>query len=292
MKTYLRHRIWNVVEVKELIALEYLDFEGKYSNYSEQHDFFELCFVSKGEIVATRDGEQTSLQAGDLLVIPPSSVHSYTSACGNAAKAFVVCFESSSQALRPLAGVRFLSDETVCNCMRYIIEESANTFRMDENEHLAPLDEPNFGGQQAIMLQLEYLLICLVRRLSMQENSAVVFLKGDHFYSDLSKAVLAFFKEHIREPLTLNDVCTKMSYSRSFLCKTFKKQTGQTLMDCFHRMKIREAERMLVETGHSLKEIAAYLGFSDTKHFGVLFKKYAGDSPSVYRKRNTMGDSV
>ena len=49
MKTYLRHRISNVVDVKELIVFEYLDFEGKYKDYSESHDFWELCYVEKGE---------------------------------------------------------------------------------------------------------------------------------------------------------------------------------------------------------------------------------------------------
>ena len=41
MKTYLRHKISNVVDVKELIAFEYLDFEGKYKEYSESCKLFE-----------------------------------------------------------------------------------------------------------------------------------------------------------------------------------------------------------------------------------------------------------
>ena len=57
MKTYLRHKISNVIDVKELIVLEYLDFEGKYKNYVEQHDFWELCFVQEGEITLTMNGE-------------------------------------------------------------------------------------------------------------------------------------------------------------------------------------------------------------------------------------------
>ena len=42
MKTYLRHKICNVIDIKDLIALEYLDFEGKYRDYVEAHDFWEL----------------------------------------------------------------------------------------------------------------------------------------------------------------------------------------------------------------------------------------------------------
>jgi len=41
MKTYLRHKVLNVVDIKELTAIEYLDFEGKYKEYVEKHDFWE-----------------------------------------------------------------------------------------------------------------------------------------------------------------------------------------------------------------------------------------------------------
>ena len=285
MRTYLRHRIWNVLEVKELIALEYLDFEGKYKNYSEWHDFWELCFVSHGEITLLRGEERTTLGEGEMLLIPPGCEHAYESPTGNAARAFVVCFESSSSALKALGGIRFRADESVRECMCRVIEESEGTFRMDEEDHLVVAPSPNFGGQQAIIIQLEYLLILLLRMLSVKKNSGVVFLSGEKFYLDLSKVVIQFFEEHIREELTLSDVCTRMNYSRSFLCKTFKRQTGETLMSCFCRMKAEEAGRLLLLTDRQITEIAEHLGFSDAKYFGALFRRYMGCSPTEYRKR-------
>ena len=284
MKTYLRHRIWNVVEVKELIALEYLDFEGKYKDYSESHDFWELCFVENGKISVTTDEDAVVLGDGELLLISPCCVHSYASALGNKAKVFVACFESSSSVLKTLGGAHFLSDPAFKDIMKRVIEESGNTFSMNEEEHLEALDKPNFGGQQAIIIQLEYLLIRMIRVLSAQKNSGIVFLNEESFYSDLSNVVLKFFEEHIRDDLSLDDICKKMNYSRSFLCKTFKKQTGETLMGCFNRMRIREAEKMLDQTDRRVSEIASHLGFSEVKHFGALFKKYNGVSPSEYRR--------
>lgn len=88
MKTYLRHRISNVVDVKELIVFEYLDFEGKYKDYSESHDFWELCYVEKGEIILTVDGVKYTLSDNELLVIPPNSVHAYSSKNGNESRIF------------------------------------------------------------------------------------------------------------------------------------------------------------------------------------------------------------
>ena len=77
MKTYLRHRICNVIDVKELIALELLDFEGKYRNYEETHDFWELCFVSEGEITVCIDGKNKQIQKNQMILISTNKMHSY-----------------------------------------------------------------------------------------------------------------------------------------------------------------------------------------------------------------------
>mgnify|MGYP003310914183 CR=1 FL=1 len=63
MKSYLKHKISNLVEVRSLMAVEYLDFDGKYKNYIEKHDFWELCFVEKGEIKLTVEGNCQILEA-------------------------------------------------------------------------------------------------------------------------------------------------------------------------------------------------------------------------------------
>ena len=288
MKTYLRHKISNVVDVKELIALEYLDFEGKYKNYVEKHDFWEICCVRKGSITLTTDQVSHTLAENQLVVIPPQQLHSYSSAAGNESKAFVICFESVSHALKPLSGACFLLDGSQQACIRTIIEETTDTFHMDENDHLAVRDAPNFGGQQAIFLQLEYLLICLLRQYSEQRSSGIVFLSGEKFYSDLAEIVIQYFRDHIREKLSLSIICEKFNYSRSFLCKNFKMQTGETLIACFNRLKIEEAQRLLDRTALSAAEISGLLGFSEPKYFGALFKKYIGLSPIAYRERKNV----
>ena len=73
MKTYLRHKVLNVIDIKELTALEYLDFEGKYKEYSEKHDFWEICFVEKGEVVLSIEEERRTLSSGDIIVVSPDS---------------------------------------------------------------------------------------------------------------------------------------------------------------------------------------------------------------------------
>ena len=286
MKTYLRHKVLNVIDIKELTALEYLDFEGKYKEYVEKHDFWEMCFVEKGDVVLNIEGEKCRLSANDVILIPPDSTHSYFSERGNESRAFVICFECLSQPLKSLSGAGFKLTGSLYQSMKLIISEYKHTFSTDENEQLEILENPNFGGQQAIIIQLEYLLICLLRMLSAEKNPEIVFLNEEHFYQDLVELIIDYFKNNIQRKISLEELCRRFNYSSSFLCKTFKEQTGETLFSYFNRLKIEEAKRLLKRTELTVTEISENLGFSEVKYFGASFKKLVGKSPTEYRSKN------
>lgn len=283
MKTYLRHSVGNVIDIKELIALEYLDFEGKYRDYVESHDFWELCYVSEGGITLFLEDVPMELAGHQLILIPPNRKHSFLSQQGNANKAFVVCFDSFSQALSPISGSIFPHDAVQKMCMQTIIAEWSSTYRVDEQGLLQILPSPRFGGQQALTLQLQYLLIHLVRKMSLEKGSDLVFFREETFYADLVNVVLRFLRKNIHRKLTLDDICGRFNYSKSFLCKTFKEQTGQTLMGCFNDLKVAEAKRLLVQTDQSVTAIAESLGFREVKYFDTIFKKSTGMTPVTYR---------
>ncbi|MBE7025126.1 MAG: helix-turn-helix domain-containing protein [Ruminococcaceae bacterium] len=285
MKKYLRHKSLNVVDVKELIALEYLDFEGKYKDYVEKHDFWEICFVERGKVDILLEEERQSLSAEDIIFIAPDTVHSYFSENGNKTRAFVVCFACSSQALKSLSGMRFSLDAIQLDCVKKIISEFPGTFRMNEDDVMEVLPSPSFGGQQAIILQLEYLLICLIRKLSVEKNPEIIFLNDDKFYAGVVDVLKTFLRENVNRKLTLAEICNKVNYSRSFLCKTFREQTGETLFAYFNRLKVAEAKRRLAKTQDSIGKISRALGFSEAKYFGAMFKTLVGVSPSAYRKK-------
>ena len=284
MKTYLRHQVLKVVDVKELFALEYLDFEGKYKNYSESHYFFELCYVEQGCVELLLTDERVELSEGEVILIQPGVRHTYASPSGNKSRAFVICFESSTCALRAISGMKFSSDVQLADNMKHIIEESKMTFRMNEKEQLEVLPCAVFGGQQAILLQLDYLLITLIRRTSLLENSNVVFLDGDNFYGELAEIIIRYFKNNLHERLSLEDISSRFNYSRSHLCKSFKEQTGEPLIVCFTKLKMEEAKRLLIESDLSVGEISSSLGYPESKYFCALFKKYAGATPGTYRR--------
>lgn len=284
MKTYLKHKIQNVIDIKSLFAMEYLDFEGKYKNYVESHGFWEICYIEKGKISLFIDGNEHHLSEGDLIFISPDKTHSYFSQNGNESKAFVICFECFSQSLKSLDSAHFLLKEKHKECLKQIINEYLNTFYIDGGDTLEVRFTSNFGGQQIIIILLEYLIISFIRMLSEEKKPEIVFLDEERFYQDLVDIIIDYFNDNLKRSISLDELCGKFNYSRSFLCKIFKEQTGETLFRYFNKMKIEEAKKLLRETELPIVRIAELLGFSEAKFFGATFKRVTGMSPSVYRK--------
>ena len=131
------------------------------------------------------------------------------------------------------------------------------------------------------------MIICLIRRLSKEKNPEVVFLNKDDFYTKLSGIIIDYLQTKVNTRISLEDICAKVNYSRSFVCKTFKEQTGETLFSYFNRLKIDEAKKLLSESDLSITAVSKELGFSDIKYFGALFKKTEGISPFEYKKKVT-----
>ena len=72
--------------------------------------------------------------------------------------------------------------------------------------------------------------------------------------------------------------------SRSRLSTAFREQTGITLNDYVHRVKIGEAKELLADRTKSVSLISDYLGYSSPSHFVRAFRKYTGRTPLSYRK--------
>ena len=141
-----------------------------------------------------------------------------------------------------------------------------------------------FGGEQLILTQLEYLLIYTLGKISEKEGTKIVFLDSKDFYSEIVDVIIKYLNDNIDRSLTLEQICARVNYSSSFLCRTFKSQTGLTVFQYFNKIKVERAKQLISETNRPILQIALELGFTNTKYFNTLFKKLTGKTPSQYRK--------
>ncbi|GAA4784379.1 two-component regulator propeller domain-containing protein [Olivibacter ginsenosidimutans] len=74
--------------------------------------------------------------------------------------------------------------------------------------------------------------------------------------------------------------------STSVLYKKVKSLTGMTVNDFSKSIRLKKAAQLLQETDYSVTEVAAYVGFVDSKYFSREFKKQFGTNPSQYTKED------
>ncbi|WP_234645414.1 AraC family transcriptional regulator [Dyadobacter sp. CY356] len=82
----------------------------------------------------------------------------------------------------------------------------------------------------------------------------------------------------------MEEICSKLGISVSYLGKYFKKQTGETLQQYIINYKLRLVEMRLLHSDMRINEIVFELNYTDESHLNRLFKKYKGVNPSEFRK--------
>lgn len=131
--------------------------------------------------------------------------------------------------------------------------------------------------QNRIMLLIERFFLRLYER---KKNSL--------FHIPLSKTdidrvmqVEAALTKDIFEPApTISQLARMVSISESKLKKDFKLIYGMPVYEYFQKVRMQAAKDKLLSGGHSVKEVAMELGYSNLSNFTIAFKKEFGLLPS------------
>ncbi len=103
--------------------------------------------------------------------------------------------------------------------------------------------------------------------------------------SKLTLDVANYVQHHLSEPITAEKIAEELSFSRPYISRRFKEETGESLTDFILKEKTEEAKRLLRYSDKSLTSIGNFLGFSSQSHFSRVFRKYAGTNPGEYRQK-------
>ncbi len=104
------------------------------------------------------------------------------------------------------------------------------------------------------------------------------------------QAMLAYIDRHETDMISLEELAAVCKKSPSQAERLFKKETGMPPYRYILNRKIELARQLLRETGMSVRDISAYLSFSDEFYFSGLFRRKTGCSPTQYRQ-NPPSDS-
>ena len=102
--------------------------------------------------------------------------------------------------------------------------------------------------------------------------------------SDLVHEVERLLSERLQDTLGLADVARQVGSSVHHLCRIFRGETGITMHQYRHQLRLRSSLELVQRTDRSLVRIALELGFSSHSHFTSAFHRGFGLTPSSLRQ--------
>ncbi len=117
-----------------------------------------------------------------------------------------------------------------------------------------------------------------------REFTHAVAEKGKQHYSAKIERVMHYVHIHLHEAVTLENAAEAVGLSACHLSRTFKRETGMSLVDYVQKERVETARHMLIYSDYTLAVISEYLHFSTQSYFIKIFKKYTGMTPAQYRK--------
>ena len=276
------------IVIRGFHSIYYFEFDKNFYHPPEKHDFWELLYVDDGKINAVVDGMGVTLEKGQVIFHQPMESHTHVANHLNASNVAVVSFSCDSPIMEYFNKKIFSLEKSSLKIFSLFLGEAKAALGQlpGEYENKSPLDfscaRP--GAMQLMQCYLVEFLFSLIRSgenaVSPVEHSPASRRMAEN---SLVEAMERYIKNHLFEEPSLPSLCQHFSLSRTYLCRIFKEETGDSPIHYWLMEKIKAAKKMIREEEFNITQISESLGFSSIHHFSRMFKRLTGLSPMGYK---------
>ena len=281
--THLR----DIIHVEEIFTVHYFEYYKDYTFNGEQHDFWELLYVDKGQVLVTAGQRQLCLHQGQIIFHQPNEFHNVAANGTIAPNTIVVSFSCHNPAINDLCGRICYVNRQERGLLASIISEAKNAFSTNlgdpEYQKLDVLSQPALGSEQMIRLHLETLLIGFIRKNQHYDQTVAASTTAQHnAEAHYFNTTCKYIEDNIDNAFTLNHLSQHAMVSPSYLEHLFNRYAGMSVIQYCNHRKIERAKQFIREDRMNISQIAESLGFSSIHYFSRTFKLIEGMSPSQY----------
>jgi len=290
LDNFVRHGFSSVFKVDKIITMFYMELSKDFYYDGESHDFWEMVYIDKGEMVCTADKSKFTLKSGELTFHKPNEFHNLSGNQNTAPNVNIITFECKSREMRHFEGKIFRLDAEERALFSMLFSEGLSCFKLvdDLNPLLQQLEKiPNapLGSEQMVKNLLEIFLIKLRRHKETitKKSRRNYHINGIDIPRDV-KEILDYIDEHIYEKLNVHAIAKALGKSESTIKNLFSIYHSGGIMQYCNAQKIKEAKKLIREDRYNFAQIATMLHFDTPQYFSKCFKKFAKMTPSEYKR--------
>ncbi|MDD6380689.1 MAG: AraC family transcriptional regulator [Lachnospiraceae bacterium] len=253
------------------------------------HHYYECFYVRQGSCRFFVNDSLCDLEARDMLIIPPGTVH-FNKYLTNSVRINIYFKDEdlhrNGEPYFPELDNRLLRlvKIHVPSAYKEITEQSIDNMLAEEK-----MDDENTPVMMELLLK-QFLLN--LSRYGIFHYDQMTEPAGT---SDSDKDILKaakYISENYNEHITLSSLAQMVGLTPSYFSRKFTQVTGTGMKEYLSYMRLDAAANQLRSTTHNITEIAMDCGFSDSNYFKDAFKKMYGVSPRTYRNERGHTDNI
>ena len=234
-----------------------------YKRVFAPHKDYELIYMLGGVLEITLDGEEITLEKGDVISIKPGS------------RLTIRTPENMKDWTRyywiHYYGTR--SGEPMQECGL----ESGIKYTVNDSDELFEYYEKMFAEFRSRTSSFDYATALYLRCIILAISRSLGERVGELFAS------IRYIHSHIKDEISVADLAAMEYLGVSRYREKFKRTTGVSPLEYITELRIAKACDLLGRGGMSIAEVAESVGYSDRHYFQRTFKRITGTTPGAYK---------
>ena len=286
---FTRHSFEKVINVEKIITIFYMELSKSFAYEGEKHDFWEMVYIDKGEMLCTADKNRFILKSGEMTFHKPNEFHNLSGNNDVAPNVSIITFECHSRAMRYFEGKIFKLDAEEKALLSTLFTEGLSCYRLiDETnpllQNLIKLENSPYGSSQMTKNLLEVFLIRLCRHTDVLTKK----MRRSYLIDGMDvpypvKEILDFLRDNTYNKISIQDIVRHTGKSESTIKALFARYYSDGIIHYYNSLKIKEARKLIREGNYNISQISDLLHFDNPQYFSKCFKRFTNMTPREYK---------
>ncbi|WP_113672241.1 helix-turn-helix domain-containing protein [Vallitalea guaymasensis] len=254
-----------------LRIMSYTKVSPTWGEVISKQEFNRFYFICDGEGFVEIDGKKYFPTGGDLILLPAGKKVSFGTINDNTYLKYWCHFDAK------------IGDSNLFDYVQlpYVVA-------VQDYHHVIKLYKKLLGyydhADLPALFMIKSLLIELIALYIREANKDSDCDVPTLCFNEKISFILHYIEKNISRPLSNQILAEKLNFHPGHFIRFFKASLGISPMKYILRLRMKQAEFLLLSSYLSISEIGERVGYANVYHFSKAFKQYVGYSPSEYRQ--------
>ena len=252
------------------------------------HKAIEILYVLKGKYKMFAGNEEFNVSEGDFCLFRSETVHRTYSIADDEGSYLVIKIEPSIilNLVNEEYGIsyvlQFMLQRENSKILWAAEELSGSEIQLTLTKIHEEYLKNGYAKEYALKIYASKLLLDILRYENADNKDKNTHSDDITITKQIYKAMV-FINENYANNITVSDCAKYVNMSYSYFSRSFKRITGNSFREYLNRIRINQAEKLLLSTDKSITDICFACGYNDASYFIAQYKLLRGKTPFCFR---------